>query len=171
MKLEKLSKDQQLRGEPSMEDLLYYLWEEHFDDVPRKNLVLILFGKYSIRRLGSIKWAQKNTRVKGRLKGLEELHQVQDDPRISVITLTRYFAHEIVPEYIVKMTIAHEMVHYAHGFHSPLPKLYTHPHRGNIVNKELMKRGLSEELDLSEKWLKENWYNTVKQIDRWRSKK
>lgn len=147
------------------ESILYDLWEDHFEDVPRKNLVLVLFGRYSVRRLGSIKWVTGRTKVKSLLKSKQDLHKVQDDPRVSVITLTKYFTHGEIPDQIVKMTVAHEMVHYAHGFHSPLPKLYEHPHRGNIVNKELIKRGLKNELEYSEVWLKDNWYKTVRLIN------
>ena len=147
-------------GERTIQDLevmMYELWDSFFSDVPRKNLVLIHFGKYSARRLGSIKWATKRSKIKYLMKDKEEELKFQDDPRVSIITITRFFASLSVPELIPRMTIAHEMVHYAHGFHSPLPQLYDNPHRGNIVNKELIKRGMGSQLAEAEEWLKQNW--------------
>jgi hypothetical protein len=150
------------RTNEQAEDMLYDIWEEYFPDVPRKNLVLVHFGRYSKRRLGSIKWANKNTRIKYLLKEKLDDYKAQDDERISVITLTKYYQDPDVPENVVRMTIAHELVHYAHGFHSPLPKLYKHPHRGNVVNKELITRGLEKELNEAEEWLKDNWNKFVR---------
>ena len=49
--------------------------------------------------------------------------------------------HELIPEYVIDTTVAHELVHYMHGFFSPHQRLYKHPHKGGIVTKELKKRG------------------------------
>ncbi len=57
-----------MRDEEFLENILYDLWENHFPDIPRKNLVLIKFGKYSTRQLGSIKLANKRTKIKSLLK-------------------------------------------------------------------------------------------------------
>ena len=51
-----------------LENLLYEIWENHFCDIPRKNLVIIKYGRYSKRQLGSITVANKNTKIKGILK-------------------------------------------------------------------------------------------------------
>lgn len=142
-----------------LEDSMFRLWEDHFSDVPRKNLVLIHFGRYSKRRLGSIKWADNNTRIKYLLDRKKEILDIDDDNRVTVITVTRYFEDPQIPDHVVDMTIAHEIVHYSHGFHSPLPKLYKVPHQGGIVKKELSKRGLGEVVSSSERWLKDNWYS------------
>lgn len=150
-----------MRDEEFLENLLYELWDNHFCDIPRKNLVLIKFGKYSTRQLGSIKLANKRTRIKGLLKGKEKDYEVQDDKSITVITVTRYFQHDIVPEFVVRATIAHELCHYTHGFQSPLAQRFEKPHQGNIINKELEPRGLLEEQLEAEKWLKENWLKII----------
>lgn len=140
---------------------MYDLWEDNFSDIPRKNLVLIKFGKYSKRQLGSIKLANEYTKIKSLIKKNKEDYDVQDDKRITVITITKYFQNEIVPEYVVRGTIAHELCHYAHGFSSPLEKQFDKPHQGNVINKELAKRGLLEEQRLADKWLKDNWIGIV----------
>ena len=49
------------------------------------------------------------------------------------------------------------VIHYSHGFHSPLPKLYSHPHKGGIVTKELKKRGFGNQLNLEKQFVKEEW--------------
>lgn len=151
-----------IRDNLYLEERLYNIWDDHFADVPRKNLVLIKFGKASKRQLGSIKWANKNSKIKSLLHPKKDEHDIQDDSRISIITVTRHFQDMRVPQDVLDMTIAHELVHYTHGFHSPLPKLFRHPHQGNIVNKELADRGLKEKLDQTEKWLKKNWLKIIK---------
>lgn len=151
-----------LRDEKYLEDTLYRMWDDHFSDVPRKNLVLIHFGKNSARRLGSIKWANRNSRIKGLLRKKKDMIGVDDDDRITIITVTRYFQDLVIPDIVVDMTIAHELVHYAHGFHSPLPQRFQKPHQGNIVKKELINRGLGKELERSELWLKDNWLDFLR---------
>ncbi|KKR05559.1 MAG: hypothetical protein UT34_C0002G0066 [candidate division WS6 bacterium GW2011_GWF2_39_15] len=118
--------------------LLEAIWNRYFADVPRVNKVSIRFGKHSYRQLGAIK-------------------SKRGDDSESKIVLTRFFMSPEIPEHVLISTIAHEIVHYSHGFNSPLPKLYSDPHRGNIVEKDLTKRGLEKELTLSKQWLKENW--------------
>lgn len=140
---------------------MYDLWEDNFSDIPRKNLVLIKFGKYSKRQLGSIKLANEYTKIKSLVRKNQDDYDVQDDKRITVITITKYFQNEAVPEYVVKGTVAHELCHYAHGFSSPLEKQFDKPHQGNVINKELAKRGLLEEQRLADKWLKDNWVGIV----------
>ena len=150
-----------MRNTEFLENTLYDLWENHFCDIPRKNLVLIKYGKYSKRQLGSIKLANKHTKIKGLLKNKEQDYIAQDNKTITVITLTRYFQNEIVPDFIVKATIAHELCHYAHGFSSPLQKSFSKPHQGGIIKKELKKRGLIEKQIEADKWLKENWLDII----------
>ena len=143
------------------QNLLYDIWEKHFADVPRKNLVIAKFGKFSKQRLGSIKWSRDLRGVKSIYKKYKEDHEVQDDKRITLIILTRYFTLPDVPDFLIKTTLAHEIVHYSHGFNSPLNQKYKYPHQGRIIEKELKNRGLGEELELSERWLKENWQRFV----------
>ena len=140
---------------------MFDLWDDHFSDVPRMNFVLIKFGKYARRQLGCIKLANNHTKVKGLLKKKLEDYEIQDDKSISLVTVTRYFQDDFVPDFVVRSTIAHELCHYTHGFNSPLKRLFDKPHQGNIVKKELKKRGLLEEYIQAEKWLKENWVKMV----------
>lgn len=141
---------------------MYDLWEEYFNDVPRKNFVITKFGRYAKRQLGCIKYATDSTKVKTLLEKYEEDIDVQDVDSVSIILLTRHFINESVPEFILISTMSHEICHYAHGFHSPLPKKYKYPHKGNIVKKEMFSRGLGEILVESELWLKENWLKMIR---------
>ncbi len=150
-----------MRDNNYLENLLYELWENHFCDIPRKNLVLIKFGKYSKRQLGCISLAREGSKIKSLMKKKVDEYMVQDNKSISIVTITRYFKNEIVPEYVVKATIAHELCHYAHGFSSPLEKQFQKPHQGNVINKELKKRGLLEEQKRADLWLKDHWLAVI----------
>lgn len=147
-----------------LEEKLYSLWENFFADIPRKNFVLIKFGRSSRRQLGSIKWANPSTRIKSimKKKQFRTDHEVQDDKRITVITITRKFKDPSIPEYVVDATIAHELCHYTHGFSSPMKQKYRHPHQGGIVRKELENRGLGDTHHSSQKWIKENWLKYIR---------
>jgi hypothetical protein len=144
-----------------LQNLLYDIWDDHFPDVPRKNLVIAKYGKFSKQRLGSIKWVRDFKGIKSFYKKFKDEHEAQDDKRITLIILTRYFTLPEIPDFLVKTTLAHELTHYAHGFNSPLEKKFKYPHQGKIIEKELKKRGLGKEYDMSEKWLKENWKKFV----------
>lgn len=150
-----------MRDDKYLEEMLFELWDNHFCDVPRKNLVVIKFGKYSKRQLGSIKIANQRTKIKGFMKKREKELEVQDIKSITVITITKYFQHDLVPEFVIRATIAHELCHYTHGFQSPLKKQFEHPHQGNVINKELAKRGLLEEQIEADRWLKKNWLDII----------
>ena len=100
-----------MRDNKYLENILYDLWDNNFCDVPRKNLVVIKFGKYSKRQLGSIKLANRYTKIKRKKKKRREELEVQDEKSVTVITVTRYFQNEIVPEYVIRATIAHELCH------------------------------------------------------------
>lgn len=150
-----------MRDDKYLEEMLYELWDNHFCDVPRKNLVVIKFGRFAKRQLGSIKLAGKRTKIKGLMEKREKELDAQDVKSITVITITRYFQHDIIPEFVVRATIAHELCHYTHGFQSPLEKQFDHPHQGNVINKELNKRDLLEEQKAADKWLKGHWLDIV----------
>ncbi len=140
---------------------MYEVWEKYFNDIPRKNFVVTKFGKYAKRQLGCIKYATEKTKIKALLKKYEEEIGVQDIESVSVIILTRYFISDKVPEFVLVSTLSHEICHYAHGFHSPLPKQFRYPHKGGVVEKELFSRGLGNILSKSDAWLKENWLKTI----------
>jgi hypothetical protein len=136
---------------------MYEVWEEYFNDVPRKNFVLTKFGRYAKRQLGCIKFANERSKVKGLLKKYHKEISSQDIDSVSIIVLTRYFNRSLVPEFVLVSTISHELCHYAHGFHSPLPQKYQYPHRGGVVKKEIRDRGLLDISQNSEEWLQKNW--------------
>ena len=140
-------------------DKLYYIWENYFADVPRKNLVVIKFGRSSRSQLGSIKWATNRTRIKGLMKNkdLQNFYKAQDDKRITVITVTQKFKKLEIPDYVVESTIAHELCHYVHGFSSPLKQIYRNPHQGGVIKKELSRRGFGEIHKKAKIGLKKYW--------------
>ena len=80
------------------------------------------------------------------------------------------FQSSLVPEYIIDLTIAHELIHYSHGFHSPLPKLYSHPHKGGIVTKELKQRGFANQLSLEKNFIKNEWPKMHQELTKYNRK-
>lgn len=127
-----------LRDDRWLQDELEYLWATFFADTPRVNTVRIEFaGPWKIR-LGVISLSRDSTTT-----------------FIGINSLLRY---PEVPYYIASITVAHELVHYAHGFGSPLPRRYPYPHRGGIVERELRQRGLEAELLLYKEWIDEHWF-------------
>lgn len=131
-----------MRDDEFLKKRLDSIWEMLFLDVERKNNVVIKFKG---------RWKNKFGHIK-RLKSGE-----------SEIIINGYFKNEKVPEYIIDLTIGHELVHYSHGFNSPLPRLHKHPHAGGIVNRDLRKRGFAQMLTLERKWIKEEWRNMIKE--------
>jgi hypothetical protein len=98
------------------------IWARHFSDIPRANLVLIKFGRYSRLRLGSIKLERSSGKT--------------------YITISGMFKDAEVPIEVVDHTIAHELCHYTHGFSSPLKRMHRFPHEGGVIKKEMQNRGL-----------------------------
>ncbi|MBS3150083.1 hypothetical protein J4455_05365 [Candidatus Woesearchaeota archaeon] len=125
-----------MRNQLWLEKRLNNIWQLLFPEVEKKNNVIIKFKG---------KWKNKF----GHIKTLKN-----KDTEIAVNSL---FQSSLIPEHIVDLTIAHELIHYSHGFHSPLPKLYSHPHKGGIVTKELKKRGFGNQLNLEKQFVKEEW--------------
>lgn len=126
-------------------DLTLYLnsiWQRYFSDVPHANNVQIAYCRPWKSRLGLIRMS------------LDSTH--------SFIGINTLLQHEEVPETILVTTIAHELVHYTHGFGSPLPQLYEHPHANNVVENELERRGLSTALFACNQWIEEYWYDFYK---------
>ncbi len=119
-------------------DLLEKLWCEYFADVPRLNKVQIAYASPWKRRLGMIKMTL--------------------DESVSFIGINRLLRHPQVPEAVLVTTVAHEMAHYAHGFGSPLPRLFAHPHANNVIDKELEKRHLGEMARLCNQWIDQEWF-------------
>jgi len=128
-----------MRDEAWLKERLDGIWQLLFPDIERKNKVIVRFRG---------KWKNKFGHIK-RLKN--------KDTEIAVNSLLR---HEVVPEFVIDLTIAHEVVHYMHGFHSPHKKMYRHPHKGGIVTKELKKRGFASVLKKERLYLKNEWCKT-----------
>ncbi|HEX5416387.1 MAG TPA: hypothetical protein VFZ25_12030, partial [Chloroflexota bacterium] len=119
-------------------ELLDRIWEQYFTDTPRVNRVRVSYGGAWKSRLGLI--------------------TMSEDELTSYIQVNALLKHPHIPEIITLVTVAHEMVHYAHGFGSPLPRRYKHPHRGGVVKRELVRRGMAHEFDLYDRWVYDNWY-------------
>lgn len=126
------------RDQEWLENMLAEVWYAHFEDVPQRNEVRIVYGRKARRRLGSIGWDKH-------------------DKSISVITINPIFQDLEVPEYVVKATIVHEMTHYAHGFNSPLEQKHKHPHSGGVIRREFAERGLEQLFLDQQAWLREHW--------------
>ena len=149
------------RDNKFLENLLYDIWENHFCDVARLNLVTIKYGKHSKRQLGSIKLIKEMNTFEKYINKYNMSKDLFEDPSVSLITITRYFSYDYVPEYVIKSTIVHELCHYTHGFSSPLEKLYKNPHKGGIIKKEFQKRELLDLYIDSKKWIKDNWTSVI----------
>ncbi len=124
----------------SVRDLTTYLdciWQRHFSDIPRVNEVEIAYGHPWKQRLGLIRLSLDN--------------------KLSFIGINALLRHHSVPECVLIATIAHEVTHYAHGFGSPLPRLYQHPHANNVVDRELEQRGLGEYVRSCDEWIDREW--------------
>lgn len=128
------------RDDGWLKEKLDSIWNLLFSEVQRKNNVHVKFKGKSKHRFGCIK-----------KKGND-----------SVIEINSLFRDELVPEYVIDTTLAHELVHYLHGFNSPFPRKYKHPHKGGIVDKELIKRGFGDSLKLEKIWAKKEWEKTFK---------
>jgi hypothetical protein len=132
-----------MRNDDFLRRQLDALLEQNFADMPRPNEIRINFGRRAKRRFGSIKMGK--------------------DKRVSQITINGVFRDERIPEQIICATIAHELCHYAHGFCSPLPKKYSHPHQGGVIERELKKRDLHYLSEYEKIWSKNNWPKIVGQ--------
>ncbi len=130
-----------MRDDLWLQQRLDLIWTNLFPDVEKKNVVHIRFKGRWKNKFGHIKLLKT---------------------KASEIAINRYFMHDHVPDAIIDLTIAHELVHYMHGFNSPHPRLYKHPHAGGIVNRELKKRGLHKDLRFEKQWIKKEWEHIVK---------
>lgn len=110
------------------------IWTKHFSDVTQNNPVFIKFGRFSKYRLGSIKLSKTGGK--------------------SYITITGMFKDKKIPQEVIDHTIAHELVHYAHGFSSKKTRLHKYPHAGGIVDKEMRTRGIGDLITAYKSWVK-----------------
>ena len=128
-------------GPLARDDELEYLWSVFFTDVPRANTVEIGYAPFWKTRLGLITLSQSGKK--------------------SIIKINGFLSLREVPDYVATVTVAHELIHYSHGFGSPLAQKHRHPHRGGIVTRELVRRGLGFEHAMSSRWLRENWHHLI----------
>ena len=122
----------------NLQAYLTYTWERYFSDVPRVNEVEIAWCQPWKNRLGLIRLSLDET--------------------TSFIGINSLLRHQKAPSYVLLTTVAHELVHYAHGFGSPLPRPYVHPHANNVVNRELEKRGLGTYVRQCDLWIDKEWF-------------
>ncbi len=120
-----------------LETALWQVWTGHFSDVAPVNDVHIAYFRPSKTRLGWI-----------------ALSEAGDS---TLIGINRLLSYPNVPDEICRVTIAHELVHYCHGFGSPLPRRFTDPHAGDVVDRELKDRGLGDALQRSHRWAQRVW--------------
>ena len=132
-----------MRDDVWLAERMNNIWQMLFPEVERKNNVIVRFKG---------RWKNKFGHIK-RLKN--------QDTEIAINSL---FRNEIVPEYIIDSTIAHELVHYSHGFQSPLPKKYKHPHAGGIVRRELVKRGFGHMIAQERVFVRKEWSRIFKEL-------
>lgn len=116
------------------------IWGLLIPEVKKLNTVSIIFKG---------KWKNKFGHIKKLKNGSTE------------IAVNSLFRNEIVPNFVIYTTIAHELIHYMHGFQSPHPKQFRYPHQGGIVNKELNRRGFGVLSILEKSWVKNNWEKTI----------
>lgn len=112
-----------------------------------------------------IVWGRKAKRVLG---------SVRLNKGVSVIRISKYLEDFNVPEYVLQEVILHELIHVKTGYGSVLEKEYQHAHRGGVIRKEMESVGKADIYDLSNNWIKENWYRHIRSYDakqRWRIKK
>ena len=125
-----------MREEQWLATLMYEIWDSKFPDVKKKNNIVIRWKGHWKNKFGHIRTLKNK------------------DTEIGINNL---FKDPMVPEYVIHLTIAHEIIHYMHGFHSPYPRMFKHPHKGGIVNKELKKRGFLEDIKKEKFWTKTYW--------------
>lgn len=130
------------RDELWLQQLLDDTWDKYFPEVPQDNIVRIEFGKRAKRQLGAIRLDRRDTSV-------------------SIITINGLFREPAIPEFIVTATLVHELIHYAHGFNSPLARKHAHPHAGGVIRAEYAERGLESLYVRQKRWLKANWQGIV----------
>ena len=130
-----------MRDDQWLNERLENIWRLLFPDVEKANNVSARFkGKWK-NKFGHIKLLRNKN---------------------SEIAVNSLFKNTVIPEYIIDITLAHELVHYSHGFNSPLKKLFKHPHKGNIVEKELKKRGFENMIKLEKDFVKNKWFQIYK---------
>ncbi|EKD64196.1 MAG: hypothetical protein ACD_51C00050G0002 [uncultured bacterium] len=131
-----------MRDNKWLNNLFEEMWGRYFADVRRENGIEVKFSRVSKTRLGSIRMTR--------------------DKRKSVILINGLFKDPLIPAQVVEGILAHEIVHYVHGFCSPLKRKHRHPHQGGVVKAEMLERGLAHQYRVEKKWTKANWRNEIR---------
>lgn len=126
------------------------VWHRYFHDVERVTPIKISFGRYAYQRLGSI--MLQTARING------------ETVEYSRITISSLLKNPQIPDIIIDQVIAHEIVHYIHGFGSHHPRKLRHPHQGGVILKEFRRRGLWELYRAYQAWMKIHWTTLLKDL-------
>lgn len=124
-----------LRDNRWLQDRVRALWNTYYSDARTGYPIVAKFGPRARYRYGSIYSCGETC----------------------YILINRLFAHPDVPEYVIDATLCHELAHYVHGWGSGLPKLFAHPHRNGVVDKEMEARGCYEIEERAGAWRKAQW--------------
>lgn len=130
-----------MRDDIWLKNLFEEMWGKYFSDVLRANEIRVKFSRVAKTRLGSIRMSR--------------------DKKTSTILMNGLFKDPLIPQQVIEGVLAHEIVHYVHGFSSPLKRQYRHPHKGGIVKAEMFKRGLEHQYRVEKNWVKQNWRSEV----------
>lgn len=132
-----------MRDDEWLMQRLEHLWLLLFLDIERKNTVRIRFKG---------KWKNKFGHIR--------MLPTKD----TEIVINSLFRDERVPEGIIDATIAHELVHYMHGFQSPHERRYKHPHAGGVVTRELRRRGFGHVMAEERVFIRRQWPSLYAQL-------
>lgn len=138
-----------MRDNQWLKDQLEQMWQRHFSDIERVTPIQIQFGRSAYRRLGSI---------------VLKPGYAPKDKQYAHIVISGILRDPSVPDYVPQQVIAHELVHYIHGFGSHLPRNLDHPHQGGVIVKEFRKRGLWELFRAYQSWMKIQWLPYLKSL-------
>ncbi len=137
------------RNNAWLDQCLRQVWHRYFTDIEESTPVSISFGQRSYRRLGSIALR----------RGMISKEFVP----ISRITISALLTDQAIPELVIEHIIAHELVHYVHGFGSERPRSLRHPHQGGVIISEFQKRGVWELYRAYQAWMKVHWKQVLAQ--------
>ena len=123
-----------MRDDIWLRERLDLIIKKYFVEMETSDVEIRFFGR-ARRRLGSIRKIDNS----------------------SLIRVNGVLAAPGIPDFVIDEVIAHELVHYIHGFGSNKERLYKYPHRGGVVERELEKRGAAHLVRSSKSWLKSHW--------------
>ena len=123
-----------MRDDIWLSERLNRIIKKYFAEIETSEIEIRFFGR-ARRRLGSIRKIDHT----------------------SIIRVNGLLAAPAIPDFVIDEVIAHELVHYVHGFGSNRERLYKYPHQGGVVERELEKREAAHLTRSSKSWLKSYW--------------